>query len=250
MRLNTLNFHAKLGITGFLITVLIGVISAAILIGLLYSGHDRGFRLPEMDKVKAKYSKSILVGSMKTSMYRYVTTDEDIEIIAKWIKDGAKEDDYFRDEVMYIIEADCQKCHSRTATMTGAIPSMPLSNYDDIRKYTEKGYSWTLMAKSAHTHLLGIGVFMVLVSLLMAFSSYQSWIKTSLLTIAWVSLWVDISSWWLAKFSDLFAYLLTIFGTFEVGAISVMSGLCLIDIWIKIPACFQEQSKSGKDMSE
>ena len=89
MRLNTLNLHSKLGISGFLISVILGLLSAATLIGLLYSSSDRGFNLPEIDKVKAKYSESLLVSAMKTSMYQYVTVDEDIDVIDKWIKDGA-----------------------------------------------------------------------------------------------------------------------------------------------------------------
>lgn len=242
MRLNTLNFHARLGLSGFLITVILGALSAATLIGLVYSKHDSGFQIPEMDKVKAKYSDPMLIGSMKTSMYKHVTEDGDIEIVAQWIRDGAQEDAFFQDEVMYIMEADCQKCHSRTSEMSGAINSMPFSNYEDILKYTEKGYSWTHMAKTAHTHLFGISVFLVIVSLAMAFSSYTATIKTLLIATGWIALWLDISSWWLAKFSDLFAYMIAVSGTFEIGAVVTMSGLCLLNMWVKVPAIFLEKT--------
>jgi hypothetical protein len=244
MRLNTLNFQARLGLSGFLITVILGALSAATLIGLLYSQHDSGFRIPEMDKVKAKYSDPMLIGSMKTSMYEYVTEDGDIDIIAQWIRDGAQEDEFFAEEVMYIIESDCQKCHSRNSEMSGAINSMPFSSHEDLLKYTEKGYSWTHMAKTAHFHLFGISVFLVIVSLAMAFSSYVAWIKTVLIATGWIALWLDISAWWLAKFSDLFAYMIAAAGTFEIGSVIAMSGLCLLNMWIKVPSVFLEERGS------
>lgn len=62
------------------------------------------------------------------------------------------------------------------------------------------------MAKTAQIHLFGISVFLVLVSLIMAFSSYRSWIKMTLISVGWIALWLDISAWWLAKFFDSFAY--------------------------------------------
>jgi hypothetical protein len=243
MRLNSLNVHAKLGLSGFLLTIIAGVLSAVILIGLVYSQYDSGFRLSEVDKLKAKYTESLLVGAMKTSMYQHVADDEDITIVAKWVSEGSKNNDFFNDEVMYIIEADCQNCHSRTSTMTGAIPSMPLSSHTDILNYTEKGYSWTHMAKSAHTHLLGMAVFIVLVCFSMAFSSYKSWIKTGLIAAAWIGLWLDISSWWLAKSSELFVYLIMASGGLMVAATIAMCGFCLLDMWLKIPAFIRDEEK-------
>jgi hypothetical protein len=244
MRLNTLNFQARLGLSGFLITVILGALSAATLIGLVYSSHDSGFQIPEMDKVKAKYSDSMLVGSMKTTMYKHVAEDGDIDVITQWINDGAKEDEFFKEEVMYIIEEDCQKCHSRSSEMSGAITSMPFSNHEDLLKYTEKGYTWTHMAKTAHMHLFGISVFLVIVSLAMAFSAYTGFIKTALISVGWIALWLDISAWWLAKFSDQFAYMIAVAGTFEIAAVVAMSGLCLLNMWIKLPAFLLEETSN------
>jgi hypothetical protein len=235
MRLNTLNFHSKLGLSGFLISIILGLFSAATLIGLLYSSSDRGFNIPEMDKVKAKYSESALVGSMKTTMYQYVTVDGDIKVMEKWVQAGALENDYFKDEVMYIIEADCQKCHSRSSTMTGAIPSIPFNNYADISVFTEKGYSWTAMAKTAHIHLFGIALLVVSLTFILSFSCYPGGIKSLLISTAWLSLWIDMSSWWLAKFSTYFAYFIAIFGTIEIITLGIIAFLCLIDLWFKVP---------------
>jgi len=243
MHLNTLNFYSKLGISGFLITLIFGVLSAATLVGLLYSSFDSGFNVPEIAKVKAKYSESLLVSAMKTSMYQHVTTDEDIDLVDKWIKNGALKNDYFRGEVMYIIEADCQKCHSRTSTMTGAIPSIPLSTYEDILVFSEKGYSWKAMAKTAHIHLLGIALVLALLTLIFSISQYLGIIKGALISAAWLSLWLDISAWWLAKFSSSFAYLIAIAGSIEIMTIIIMSLLSLVNLWLVIPKCLREKKQ-------
>jgi len=235
MRLNTLNFHSKLGLSGFLLSIMLGLLSAATLIGLVYSSSDSGFNIPEMDKVKAKYSESALVGAMKTTMYQHVTVDEDINVVEKWIEDGALDNDYFKNEVMYIIEADCQKCHSRSSTMTDAVPSLPFNSYADIAVFTEKGYSWTAMAKTAHIHLFGISLLLVSLTFIFSCSCYLGSIKTLLISTAWLSLWLDMSSWWLAKFSSYFAYAISIFGTIEIITMGLMAFLCLIDLWFVVP---------------
>ncbi len=247
MRIASLNLPAKLGLSGFLITVILGALSAVTLIGLLYSQYDRGFNIPEMEKVKSHYSDSLLVSAMKGSMYSYVTEDGDIDLIAKWVADGAKDDAFFKEEVMYILEEDCQKCHSRHSQMSKAMTSMPFSSHEDVVQYTEGGYSWTKMAKTAHIHLFGISVFLVLVSMIMAFSSYAVWLKTLLISAAWIALWLDIASWWLSKFSAGFAYVISLAGGVEIGAICAMSGLCLFNLWFHLPAVVSEQSDDHAD---
>jgi len=247
MRITALNFSAKLGLSGFLITIILGALSAVTLIGLLYSQNDRGFNIPEMDKVKSHYSDSLLISAMKGSMYQYVAEDSDIDLVAQWITEGAKNDGFFKEEVMYIISEDCQKCHSRNAQMSGAITSMPFSSYDDILQYTEGGYSWTKMAKSAHIHLFGIAVFLVLVSMIMAYSSYAAWIKTLLISAGWIALWLDIASWWLAKFFSDFAYVISVAGSVEIGAVCAMSGLCLLNLWFPLPAIVLEPAEHEAD---
>ncbi|WP_428033232.1 hypothetical protein [Amphritea sp.] len=240
MRIATLNFSAKLGLSGFLITVLLGALSAVTLIGLLYSQHDRGFNIPAMDRIQSHYSDSPLISAMKGPMYQYVTEDGDIDVIAKWIAAGAKNDAFFKDEVMYILGEDCQKCHSRRSQMSNAMPSMPFSSYEDVVQYTEGGYSWTQMARTAHIHLFGIAVFLVLVSLIMAYSSYRPWIKTLLITAGWIALWLDIGSWWLAKFYSSFAFVISLAGSVEIVAVCAMSGLCLLNLWVRLPAVLLE----------
>jgi len=87
------------------------------------------------------FAEAQIVTSMKTTMYEYVADDEEIDIVEKWINSGAKNDAFFKEEVLTIMEYDCQNCHSKTSTMTDAAPDIPLTSYDEIVKFTKAAQS-------------------------------------------------------------------------------------------------------------
>ncbi len=79
-----------------------------------------------------------LVRVMKTTMYEFVSEDESIEEIALWIAQG--HDKSVKKEKIYpVIKEDCTKCHNTSSTMTYAIPSIPLSTYQEVKQTTQRG---------------------------------------------------------------------------------------------------------------
>ncbi len=80
-----------------------------------------------------------IVAAMKTSMYDQVADDEDIDIMAKWIGDGAKNDEFFNKKVYKILKNDCVNCHSTASTMTRKAPHIPFASYEDVKKFTKVG---------------------------------------------------------------------------------------------------------------
>jgi len=96
------------------------------------------------NEIQAVVKKSIdrtkfprIVGSMKDNMYQHVTTDESIATVEQWIKEGRKNDDYFKDKILPIMKDDCSKCHSTSSTMSKGIPELPLTSYEEIIKFTK-----------------------------------------------------------------------------------------------------------------
>ena len=71
-------------------------------------------------------------------MYEYVADDEEIDIVGKWINNGAKNDAFFKEEVLTIMEYDCQNCHSETSTMSEAAPDKPLTSYEEIIMFIQE----------------------------------------------------------------------------------------------------------------
>ncbi|MBU2648649.1 hypothetical protein KKI24_28330 [bacterium] len=81
-------------------------------------------------------SDSRLVKAMKTNMYEFVADDEEIDLVNKWIQAGQKNDAFFEDEILPIMQDNCTKCHSKTSTMSKAVPEMPLTSHAEILKFT------------------------------------------------------------------------------------------------------------------
>lgn len=233
MSVKDLNFQAKSAISLFLLFVIIATISSVILLGLALTGEQKGLNIPTIKQIEAKYATPLIVGSMVGSMKEYVSADEDVETVKSWIAEGAKKDSELYEDVASIIKYDCRNCHSRTSTMTKAIRSMPFESYEDIVLYVESGYDWKKMSKQAHIHMFGIASFLVFVTLIFAYTTYRSCIRTTLILTAYFGSFIDIFSWWFVKEFSVLVYAIYIFGAVMVGSIVLMSILSVIDIWSK-----------------
>ena len=244
MNLKSLNFSAKLAASFFTGSVIIGTVSSLIMLGLLLSARESGLVLPTLEGIKVKYAYPIIVSSMKSSMYEYVADDEDIEIVQQWIAEGASKE-FFNEEVRPIMKADCTKCHSKSSTMSKAMNSMPLGKYEQVLELTEGGYTWAKMSRQAHLHLFGIGVFLAILSLLMAHSSYFPWIRNLLIVTSSVFLWLDVLGWWLTKYLIEFAYVIYIAGAVMSASILAMCVLVLLDTWVRVPWISPPVRRSG-----
>ncbi|MCE2572575.1 hypothetical protein [Motilimonas eburnea] len=229
--MNLSNCATKLAISGYLVSVLLATFAAAALICLQFSGPSAGLPIPKLEHLIAHYHQSQLVASLKGSMYPYVADDDDIVIIENWINAGAADNDVFSQQVMPILEYDCQSCHSPNSTKTGAAPKLPLSNYADVTAFTTAGYSWHRLAKSAHIHLFGIALVILPLTLLVAQLKLHAKVKYSLIALAWSALWLDIVSWWLSKYSVIFVYSIIVAGTIELTLVSLMCFICLYSLW-------------------
>jgi hypothetical protein len=234
MHLKQLNTSAKLALSFFLLSIIIGTISALIMLGLLLTHQKSGFAIPSVENIKIKYHYPALVSAMKTSMYQYVADDADIDTVTKWITSGKSEADYEKD-IAPIMNTACVSCHNPTSTMTGAMPGLPLTSYAEVVSHSEAGYSWVKMAKQAHVHLFGIGTFLAIVSLIFAFTSFRPWIRSTTIAVAWIALILDVLCWWLTKYQLSFAYVIVGAGAAMSGSAIGMCALSMLDLWIRVP---------------
>ena len=92
-----------------------------------------------VEKDKTVNTDPRIIVAMKTTMYDQVADDEDIDIMAQWIKQGAKDDDNFKNDIYTIIKNDCTNCHSKTSSMTRKVPYIPFASYEDIKPFTKIG---------------------------------------------------------------------------------------------------------------
>lgn len=233
MNIQQLNLQAKTAISLFLLFVIVATLSSVILLGLSLTGEKKGLNIPTVTQIKNKYATPELVGSMRGSMYEHVVDDGDIDLVDQWIKNGSLKTDPDYEDVAEIMSLDCADCHSKSSTMSKAIPSMPLENYEQIKSHTQTGYSWKTMSKQAHIHMYGISMFLIILTLIFAYTTYKDVIKTTLIITSFGGAFLDIFSWWFSKFYPGLVYMIYFMGAIMVGSILLMSLLILIDLWKK-----------------
>lgn len=233
MNIQQLNFQAKTAITLFLLFVITATISSVILLGLELTGEKQGLNIPTVSQIKTKYTTPALVSAMKGSMYEHVTADEDIDVINEWIEQGASDKGELYSDAAEIIKLDCADCHSKSSTMSKAIPSIPFDTYVQIKEHTEAGYSWKKMSKQAHIHMFGISTFLVLITFMFAYTTYKESVRNVLIIASFSAAFLDIFSWWFSKFLPELVYLIYVMGGIMVSSILLMCLLILVNIWKK-----------------
>jgi len=233
MTIQQLNTQAKTAISLFLLFIITATVSSVILLGLELTGKKEGLNIPTISQIQSKYTTPEIVAAMRGSMFKQVTEDEDIDIVDQWIQNGATKEDPSFKLVARIIKLDCANCHSKTSTMTGAIPSIPLQTYEQILGHTEAGYSWSKMSKQAHIHMFGISMFLIALTLIFSYTTYNNSIKNTLILASFGGAFLDIFSWWFSKYYAGLVYLIFGMGGMMIGSILLMSVLILANIWKK-----------------
>ncbi len=233
MTIQQLNTQAKTAITLFLLFIITATVSSVILLGLELTGKKDGLNIPTISQIKTQYTTPAIVAAMRGSMFKHVTEEEDIDIVNQWITNGATKEDPSFKLVERIIKLDCANCHSKTSTMTGAIPSIPMQTYEQIVKHIEAGYSWSKMSKQAHIHMFGISMFLITLTLIFSYTTYSNSIKNTLILASFGGAFLDIFSWWFSKYYIGLVYLIFGMGGMMIGSILLMSILIFANIWKK-----------------
>jgi len=230
MRLKALPVGGRLAVSLFSLTVLYALLSSMLLI--VYSTGSTA--MVDLEAVKNKYARNMLTGAMWGSMYEHVTEDESIRIVERWIAAG-KPRALYDAEVAAVMKEDCTNCHSRTSTMTKAIPSIPLTSYEDVVASSTQGLPDGKLLKGLHFHLFGIGTTLLALGALLAFSGLGGFWKVVLPLAGFAGLWLDTTGWIVGRFSEVAAYMIVSGGALMSSAIGAMAVLVLLDCWIRVP---------------
>ena len=228
MRLKSLELGGRLAVTLFAVTLL-GALASAELLILHSLGGTMG-----IDKVKAKYTGSLLVSSMRGSMYEHVTEDESIAIVERWIAGGATEAGY-ADGVADVMEEDCTNCHSKGSTMTEAMPGMPLTSHEEVEKLTVRGLPGGKLLMQLHVHAFALGTILLVLALVFCAADIAPLWKVVFPVAAFVGLWLDTAGWVLGSFGEWAAWFIVTGGGLLAASIAAMSAVVLLDCWIRVP---------------
>lgn len=169
------------------------------------------------------------------SMEQFLPRPGDKGKILSWIQDGASEKGY--DEVAApILRANCVRCHNPA----GVSSFRPLARYEQVMTVVEvdRGEPVALWARVAHTHIQSIGLIFLALGVIFSFTSLNDRWKSTVVSAAYTSLFVDFGARFLTKYAAGLVYVMVTAGAVMGLSLAVMIVIPLLEMWFKRPAEF------------
>lgn len=213
----------------------VGYLFAMIHVFSSHAGRDGDPSL-SVDDIRIAYSGSQadtrLEAALKGPMQSMLKDAEAKEIIA-WVRSGAEEEAY-NSTVKPIMEQRCVACHN------GSNPHVPLfTNYEEVSKTVEMdtGMDLFTLVRVSHIHLFGITFIFFLTSLIFchAYMKRVVW-KCVILAVPFLSILVDILSWYATKMWPPFAIVVMASGVLMGLSFTAQWFISMFQMWLyKLP---------------
>jgi hypothetical protein len=231
LNLCNLSLSVRLLFSGYLLVIAIGYGMAMIQVLFTHGMADGQPGLSVEDIVYSYYgnrSGSLMESKLEGSMKANAPETERFKII-QWLRDGADEAAY-RAEIQPIIEKRCTVCHNAEA---GSLPDF--TRFENVKKRAEanQGASFPSLARVSHIHLFGIAFIFMFVGLIFALTTgVRRRLKATAITMPYVFLLTDITSWWLTKLNPHFALLVIVGGGGMAMAFVFMWVVSMYEMWL------------------
>jgi hypothetical protein len=183
-------------------------------ISQVYHGAPRGTRL-----------QAALMGPMADKI-----SAPDRNRVYQWLDKGGRAEDY--PSIAPILAADCAGCHNPQSGLS--IP--PLTSYDEVAKIVQAdtGPGISQLARVSHIHLFGISIIFLLTGMIFGLSATPVWLRVSLVVLPYVTIVMDIGSWWAtAYFDPTFAYIVIAGGALMGAALAAQILISLWEMWVE-----------------
>jgi len=221
--------------TGTLIVLGCGYMFAMIYIFESHAGRDGDPSLSVQDLIIA-YSGSkegsrieaALLGPMSKML-----TPAEAGVISQWAHDGADRAVYDQ-AVKSIVDERCMSCHD------GSNPHLPnLNGFENIVKMseTDSGVNISTLVRVSHIHLFGMTfIFFIMCFIFTHALVSPFWLKCVVVAIPFLSIILDVFSWYLTKIYEPFAWVVMISGAFMGVAFAYMWLVSFYQMWFyKLP---------------
>jgi hypothetical protein len=224
----------------------LGYLFALINIFFTYAGKDGDASSVSYEDMVIAYSgsgkdsrlESALRGSMAAMLPR-----EEVATIIGWVQKGTPRP-AFESDVRPVFDKRCLQCHD------GANPHLPnLNGYDNVKKVTEKDTGTPLgtLVKVSHIHLFGLTFIFFLMGTIFTHAYVRPvWLKCAIVSLPFLSIAVDIFSWYITKLYHPFAYVVMASGAVTGMCFGLMFFLSMWQMWLgKTPAAVKERAAQG-----
>lgn len=191
-----------------------------------HTKHGMGLVAAVIMKYYGQRDTTKLEAALRGPMTEYVTDAQRTQVI-RWIRAGAAETDFVK--VLPILKQACGDCHS--ASSGTGLPA--LTSYAEVVRYTDVDFGQSIksLVRVSHIHLFGMSFIFLLTSLIFIFSEIPASVQTSLVTIPFLAIWLDIGSWWFTKHAPIFAYIVIGGGVLMGLSLALQIGISLYEMW-------------------
>lgn len=226
-----LPYSLRVVYTAALLVLGLAYLFAGIYLFYSYSGKDGNPMTLSYDDVVIAYSgsgkssrlESALRGPMSAMLPR-----EDSNAIIVWLQEGSDRAK-FEPVIRPILDKRCMTCHD------GSNPHLAnLNGYDNVQKLTERdtGAGIFTLVRVSHIHFFGITfIFFIMGSIFSHAYVRPVWFKCSVVVVPFVSLVLDISSWYFTKLYHPFAWVVMLGGAVMALAFAYMWVVSMYQMW-------------------
>jgi len=231
--------------TATLIMLGIGYVFAMIQIYAVHTGLDGKSGLSAED-IAIAYSgnrdatkiQSALTGPMSGML----PPDERANIIS-WVRHGLDQSEYTA-RIAPIIEKRCLTCHD------GSNPHIPnLKGYENLTKVAQidTGMSLLTLIRVSHIHIFGMTFIFFIMGLIFSHAYVRPvWFKSVVIALPFLSMIIDVGSWYLTKINTAFAWAVIIGGGLMGMSFAIQWVVSMYQIWFyRYTAGKQEHPAKG-----
>lgn len=217
-----------------LIVLAVGYTFAMLQIFFSHAGRDGNAMLSAQD-LRIAYSGASgdtrLEAALKGPMQAMLPAEER-QVIMNWASTD-KGKATFDQKVQTIVNTRCLSCHS------GSNPHIPkLTNFEEVAKLVEKDTGMTIptLVRVSHIHTFGLTFIFFIVSSIFVHAYVRPlWMKCVLIAIPFLSILLDIGSWYLTKILPAFAWVVIVSGALMGASFASQVVLSLYQMWTPAP---------------
>lgn len=210
--------------TAVLIILSVGYLFALIYLFHTYSARDGDAGSLSYQDLVVAYTGSGEASRLESALRGPMSTmlpGEELDTIVAWVQNGSDRDEY-ETVIRPVLEERCLSCHD------GSNPHLAnLAGYDNVLKTTEQdtGADIFTLVRVSHIHLFGISFIFFILGLIFSHAYVRPvWFKCLVITLPFVAVLTDVSSWYFTKLYHPFAWVVMCAGA--------TMGLCFAFMWI------------------
>jgi hypothetical protein len=174
---------------------------------------------------------SRLESALRGPMRNMLPADE-VSPIIRWVHEGADRAQY-EQLVKPVLEKRCYSCHD------GSNPHLVnLNGYDNVKKVAERdtGTDIFTLVRVSHIHLFGLTMVFFIVGLIFSHAYVRPvWLKCLVIVLPFLSLTIDISSWYITKLFPPFAAVVMAAGGLMAFSFAFMWFVSMYQLWLSPP---------------